>query len=151
MKLDATDHRILAALRRDGRITKLKLAEEVHLSPAACWERLRRLEVGGVIKGYTAIIDLGAGEPRTTVIVEISLSSHQQADFRRFEEAIARESAIVACDATGGGIDYMLRVTVPDIDSYQRLIDRLLEQPIGIERYFSYVVTKSVPLGRSGD
>lgn len=151
MKLDATDHRILAALRRDGRITKLKLAEEVHLSPAACWERLRRLEVGGVIKGYTAIIDLGAGEPRTTVIVEISLSSHQQADFRRFEEAIAREPAIVACDATGGGIDYMLRVTVPDIDSYQRLIDRLLEQPIGIERYFSYVVTKSVPLGRSSD
>ena len=44
-----------------------------------------------------------------------------------------------------------LRVTVPDIDSYQRLIDRLLGQPIGIERYFSYVVTKSVPLGRTGD
>lgn len=150
MKLDATDHRILAALRRDGRITKLKLAQEVHLSPAACWERLRRLETAGIIKGYTAIIDLGADEPRTTIIVEISLSSHQQADFRRFEEAVAREPAIVACDATGGGIDYMLRVTVPDIDSYQRLIDRLLEQPIGIGRYFSYVVTKSVPLGRGG-
>ncbi|WP_428032087.1 Lrp/AsnC family transcriptional regulator [Ancylobacter sp.] len=151
MKLDATDHRILAALRRDGRITKLKLAEEVHLSPAACWERLRRLETGGIVKGYTAIIDLGAGEPRTTVIVEISLQSHQQADFRRFEEAVCREPAIVSCDATGGGIDYILRVTVPDIDSYQRLIDRLLGQPIGIERYFSYVVTKSVPLGRTGD
>lgn len=151
MKLDATDHRILAALRRDGRITKLKLAEAVHLSPAACWERLRRLETAGIIKGYTAIIDLGATAPRTTVIVEISLKSHQQADFRRFEEAVAREPAILACDATGGGIDYIMRVVVPDIDSYQRLIDRLLEPQIGIERYFSYVVTKSVPLGRDGE
>ncbi|GLK71450.1 Lrp/AsnC family transcriptional regulator [Ancylobacter dichloromethanicus] len=151
MKLDATDHRILAALRRDGRITKLKLAEAVHLSPAACWERLRRLETAGIIKGYTAIIDLGAEAPRTTVIVEISLKSHQQADFRRFEEAVAREPAILACDATGGGIDYIMRVVVPDIDSYQRLIDRLLEPRIGIERYFSYVVTKSVPLARDGE
>lgn len=150
MKLDDIDHRILAALRRDGRITKLKLAEAVNLSPAACWERLRRLEASGIIRGYTAIVDLGAEAPRTTVIVEISLKSHQQADFRRFEEAVAREPAIVACDATGGGVDYILRVVVPDIDSYQRLIDRLLEPGIGIERYFTYVVTKSVPLGRAG-
>ncbi len=146
MKLDAIDLKIVAALRRDGRMTKLKLAEAASLSPAACWERLRRLETSGVIKGYTAIVDLDAGSPRTTVIVEISLKSHQQADFRRFEEAVAREPAVVVCDATGGGIDYILRVIVPDIDSYQRLIDRLLDPQIGIERYFSYVVTKSVPL-----
>ncbi len=130
MKLDAIDLKIVEALRRDGRMTKLRLAEAVNLSPAACWERLRRLETSGVIKGYAAI----------------SLKSHQQTDFRRFEEAVARESAIVACDATGGGVDYILRVMVPDIDSYQRLIDRLLDPQLGIERYFSYVVTKSLRL-----
>lgn len=146
MKLDAIDLKIIAALRRDGRMTKLRLAEAANLSPAACWERLRRLEDSGVIKGYTAIVDLEADAPRTTVIVEISLKSHQQADFRRFEEAIAKEPAIIACDATGGGIDYILRVVVPDIDSYQRLIDRLLAPQIGIERYFSYVVTKTIRL-----
>jgi len=147
MKLDPIDLKILAALQRDGRMTKLKLAETAALSPAACWERLRRMEEAGVIKGYTAIIDLEPDAPRTTVIVEISLKSHQQADFRRFEEAVAREPAIVACDATGGGIDYVMRVVTPDIDAYQRLIDRLLEPAIGIERYYSYVVTKSIPLG----
>lgn len=151
MKLDAIDLKIIAALRRDGRMTKLKLAEAANLSPAACWERLRRLEDSGVIKGYTAIVDLEADARRTTVIVEISLKSHQQADFRRFEEAVAREPAIIACDATGGGIDYILRVVVPDIDSYQRLIDRLLAPQIGIERYFSYVVTKTVRLAGNID
>ncbi len=146
MKLDPIDLKIVAALQRDGRMTKLKLAETVALSPAACWERLRRMEAAGVIKGYTAIVDLEPGAARTTVIVEISLKSHQQADFRRFEDAVAREAAIIACDATGGGIDYIMRVVVPDIDSYQRLIDRLLEPAIGIERYYSYVVTKSIPI-----
>lgn len=146
MKLDATDLKIVEALRRDGRMTKLRLAEAVNLSPAACWERLRRLETSGVIKGYTAIIDLEAGVPRTIIIVQISLKSHQQTDFRRFEDAVAKESAIVACDATGGGVDYIIRVMVPDIDSYQGLIDRLLDSNLGIERYFSYVVTKSVQL-----
>jgi len=150
MKLDAIDLKIIAALRRDGRMTKLRLAEAANLSPAACWERLRRLESGGVIRGYTAIVDLEADAPRTTVIVEISLKSHQQADFRRFEEAVAREPAIVACDATGGGIDYIIRVVVPDIDSYQRLIDRLLDPGIGIERYFTYVVTKSIVPDKGG-
>ena len=58
---------------------------------------------------------------------------------------MAREPAIVACDATGGGIDYIMRVVVPDIDAYQRLIDRLLEPAIGIERYYTYIVTKSIP------
>ena len=150
MKLDAIDLKIIAALRRDGRMTKLRLAEAANLSPAACWERLRRLESGGVIRGYTAIVDLEADAPRTTVIVEISLKSHQQADFRRFEEAVAREPAIVACDATGGGIDYIIRVVVPDIDSYQRLIDRLLDPGIGIERDFTYVVTKSIVPDKGG-
>lgn len=144
MKLDPIDIKIVLALKQDGRMTKLKLAEAANLSPAACWERLRRLEESGVIKGYTAIVDLDAGAPRISVIVEVSLKSHQQADFQRFEEAVAKEPGIVCCDATGGGVDYILRVVVPDIDAYQRLIDRLLDPPIGIERYFTYVVTKSV-------
>ena len=81
MKLDPIDQKIVAALQRDGRMTKLKLAETVALSPAACWERLRRMEEAGVIKGYTAIVDLEPDTPRTTVIVEISLKSQRGLEF----------------------------------------------------------------------
>ena len=51
---------------------------------------------------------------------------------------------MVFCDATGGGIDYILKVAASDIDDYQRLIDMLLQLNLGIERYFTYVVTKNV-------
>jgi Lrp/AsnC family transcriptional regulator of ectoine degradation len=72
------------------------------------------------------------------------LRSHQQADFQRFEEAILKEPAIISCDATGGGVDYILKIVADDIDAYQRIIDRLLTLELGIERYFTYVITKNV-------
>ncbi|WP_230533946.1 Lrp/AsnC family transcriptional regulator [Microvirga roseola] len=144
MKLDKIDLKILSALQSDGRMTKLRLAEAVNLSPTACWERLSRLEKSGVIAGYSARINTERFARRTTVLVEIMLKSHQQADFQRFEAAVLKEPAIISCDATGGGVDYMLKVVADDIDAYQRLIDRLLRLDLGIERYFTYVVTKNV-------
>jgi Lrp/AsnC family transcriptional regulator of ectoine degradation len=144
LKLDKIDLKILVALQRDGRITKLNLAAEANLSAAACWERLRRLEKAGVISGYSASIDAAKLGRFATVLVEITLKSHRQADFQRFEAMVMREPAIVSCDAVGGGIDYLLRVVAPDIDSYQRLIDGLLSAEIGIDRYFTYIVTKTI-------
>jgi Lrp/AsnC family transcriptional regulator of ectoine degradation len=144
LKLDKIDLKILAALQRDGRITKLGLAQEASLSAAACWERLARLEKAGVIAGYSASLDPAKLGRFATVLVEITLKSHRQSDFQRFETAVQREPAIVSCDAVGGGIDYLLRVVTLDIDSYQRLIDGLLADEIGIDRYFTYIVTKTI-------
>lgn len=144
LKLDKIDLKILAALQRDGRITKLGLAQEANLSAAACWERLARLEKAGVIAGYSVALDAAKLGRFATVLVEITLKSHRHADFQRFETAVQREPSIVSCDAVGGGIDYLLRVVTPDIDSYQRLIDGLLADEIGIDRYFTYIVTKTI-------
>ena len=44
--LDDRDLKILTILQIEGRLTKAALAERVNLSPAACWERLQRLERG---------------------------------------------------------------------------------------------------------
>jgi Lrp/AsnC family transcriptional regulator of ectoine degradation len=146
-KLDSYDFRILEALQRDGRMTKVKLAEAVHLTPSPCWERLRRLEESGVIAGYHARLDPKKLGPAATVMVEIALGDHRAADFERFEKAIRDVPEVVECQATGGGIDYVMKVVVPDVDTYQRLIDRLLQEGIGIERYYSYIVTKTVKEG----
>lgn len=144
LKLDAIDLRILDAVRRNGRITKQALAEEVGLSATPCWTRLRRLEAGGIITGYHARIARHRIAPIARVLVEITLTSHRQSDFARFEQAISTIPEITACWSVGGGVDYFLTVTTTDIDSYQRLIDRILAMEIGIERYFSYIVTRMV-------
>src|SRR3546814_11670319 len=47
MKLDNRDLQILTILQAEGRITKSELAARVSLSPAACWDRLKRLDQAG--------------------------------------------------------------------------------------------------------
>jgi Lrp/AsnC family transcriptional regulator of ectoine degradation len=144
MKLDAIDLRILDAIQRDGRITKLALAEKVGLSPTPCWVRLQKLEKAGVVSGYHAHLNLRRVAPVATVLMEVTLANHRQADFDRFERAIVVIPEIVACWSVGGGVDYVLKIMAADIDSYQRLVDGLLDREIGIERYFTYIVTKTI-------
>ncbi len=147
MKLDAIDLRILAAVQRDGRITKLRLAELAGLSPTPCWLRLRKLEQAGLIAGYHARLAPRRVAPFATVLVEVTLANHRQADFDRFERAIAALEAVTDCWSVGGGVDYILKVVARDIDAYQRLIDRMLAEEIGIDRYFTYIVTRTVKEG----
>jgi len=144
LRLDAIDLKILDAVQRDGRITKLALAEKVGLSPTPCWLRLRKLEKAGVISGYHARLEPRTIAPITSVLMEVTLGSHRQADFDRFERTIRDLPEVVACWSVGGGVDYVLKVVTPDIDAYQRLVDGLLEREIGIDRYFTYIVTRTV-------
>ncbi|TIQ21081.1 MULTISPECIES: Lrp/AsnC family transcriptional regulator [unclassified Mesorhizobium] len=143
-KLDQIDLKILDAVQRDGRITKLALADKVGLSPTPCWMRLRKLEKAGIVAGYHARVAMRAVAPVATVLMEVTLASHRQADFDRFERVIRDVPEIVACWSVGGGVDYLLKVMARDIDAYQRLVDALLEREIGIDRYFTYIVTKTV-------
>ncbi|UDL92783.1 Lrp/AsnC family transcriptional regulator [Mesorhizobium sp. PAMC28654] len=143
-KLDPIDLKILDAIQRDGRITKLALAEKVGLSPTPCWMRLRKLEKAGIVSGYHARIAMRVVAPVATVLMEVTLANHRQADFDRFERVVRDVPEIVACWSVGGGVDYVLKVMARDIDAYQRLVDGLLDREIGIDRYFTYIVTKTV-------
>ena len=144
VRLDAIDLKILATLQTRGRTSKAALAEAVNLSPTPCFERLRRLERSGLIRGYRAMLDLERLGPVTTVLVEVVLKQHRYEDFQRFESALRAIDEVTDAYATGGGIDYLLKVVAPDIDTYQRLIDRLLLAEIGIDRYFTYIVTRTI-------
>lgn len=143
-RLDERDLAMLAILQREGRITNQRLAERIHLSPSACLERLKRLEQSGVLTGYRGEIALEKVLRCSTVYVEVTLKSHEARDFECFEAAVRETPEIVECHAIGGGSDYLMKVMALDIAHYQELIDRLLAAEIGIGRYFTYVVTKSI-------
>ena len=144
MKLDRYDLKILEILTRDGRITKSKLAEAINLSVSPCWERVRRLEKAGVIEGYSARINPDALVRRTPVWVQIELKQHNAESFARFEALVHATPEVTECVAVGGGVDYLMKVEADSVDAYQRLIDHWLTSDVGIERYFTYIVTKMV-------
>lgn len=144
MKLDRFDLKILEALQAEGRLPAARLAERVGLSSSPTWERVRKLEECGVLRGYHADIAVEQLAQVTTVVVPVVLENHRAQDFRRFEQLIEKTPEIIECWAVGGGVDYVLRFLVPNIDAYQALIEQLLHADVGIQRYWSYIVTKSI-------
>nr|WP_211753595.1 Lrp/AsnC family transcriptional regulator [Pacificibacter marinus] len=147
VRLDRIDIALLAHLAKNGRVSKSELARRLDLRPTACWDRMQRLEKAGVITGYRTEFALRAIGPNVTVFVMIELGEHKAQNFDRFEREIARHDEITGCWALGGGYDYLLQVITRDIDSYQEMIDVVLEQRAGVSRYFSYIVTKSIKNG----
>jgi Lrp/AsnC family transcriptional regulator of ectoine degradation len=147
LKLDDRDIQILKVLSREGRLPKAELAKRINLSPTPCWERLKRLEEAGVIEGYRAEVSLREVTQHVTVFVAAELGSHRTEDFQAFERAVTRHDEIVACWGLGGGFDYLMQVVTRDIDSYQRLMDGILAERVGLVRYYTYIVTKAVKTG----
>ena len=144
MKLDRYDINILQILQHNGRITKSQLAEQINLSISPCWERVKKLEQAGIIEGYGAKLNMVAFNKQTLVLVEVSLKQHSALAFRRFEQMVETTPQVSECYATGGGVDYIVKFQCDDIDQYQRCIDKWLDSDVGIERYYTYIVTKTV-------
>src|SRR5574343_1358976 len=106
--IDRIDRRILDVLQRDGRISNLKLAEAVALSPTAVLARVQRLAKDGYILGYEARLNpikLGAG---MLVFVEVLLDRTSANVFEQFKAAVQVRGEIMECDLVASGVDYVL-------------------------------------------
>ena len=142
--LDAADVRILSAIQKQGQLSKSKLAEIVNLSPTPCWERLSRLKAAGFIRGYRGIIALERIGDFTQIIVTVSLTHHRKSDFDRFEAHIRKLDEVTECIATGGGMDYVMKVVSPNLATFQIMMESLIAAELGIDRYITYIVTREV-------
>ncbi|HAI93995.1 MAG TPA: ArsR family transcriptional regulator [Xanthomonadaceae bacterium] len=142
--LDRTDRRILALLQQDGRISNVKLAEAVHLSPTATLERVRRLTEQGYILDYRARLDphkLGAG---MLVFVEIILDRTTETVLEDFRKAVRDQPEIMECHLVAGGFDYLLKLRVADMEDYRRVAGRVLWRLPGVRETRTYAVMEEV-------
>src|SRR5262245_32038615 len=137
MELDKFDLKILQSLQTNARQPTARLAEDVGLSASPTWERIRKLEGAGVLRGYHADVAVEHITQLVHILVPVSLASHRAEDFRRFEQEVLGIPEVVECWAVGGEVDYLLRFIVPNIGNYQELIERALGADVGIERYWT--------------
>ncbi|MGB3212102.1 MAG: Lrp/AsnC family transcriptional regulator [Desulforhopalus sp.] len=131
--LDATDRKILNILQESGRITNAKLALEVGLSPPAVLERVRRLELSGIIERYVAILDhekVGFG---LHTIVMVCLSHHQISSLQNVKERLTQMDEVLECHQLTGEVDFLLKVAVKDMTSYTDFVNNKLSGIPGIQ------------------
>lgn len=144
LAIDRIDRKILALLQQDGRITNLKLAEQVHLSPTATLERVKRLAGEGYILGYRARLDphkLGAG---MLVYVEIVLDRTTENILDQFKAAVLEHPEIMECHLVAGGFDYLLKLRVADMEDYREVAGRVLWRLPGVRETRTYAVMEEV-------
>lgn len=142
--LDRTDAKILQLLARDGRISWRDLAERIGLSLTPTLRRIRRLEKEGVISGYAARIDelrLGFG---ITMYVLVTLERQTEETLKVFERRIADVPEVMSCYLMTGEADYILRIVVADLESYQRFMLDVLTRIPGVSRIQSSLTIKPV-------
>lgn len=142
-KLDRIDVRILSQLQNNGRISNVDLADAVGLSASPCLIRVKRLEKAGYVSSYGAHVEMEKIGNIQVVFTQVTLSDHRREDFDKFEAAIRAVDEIVECHLVSGGFDYLLKFITRGVVHYQTIIEVLLDQHVGIEKYFSYIVIKS--------
>ena len=145
--LDRIDLRILATLQADGRISNLKLAEAVALSPTAVLARVQRLTREGVIRGYHAELDpdkLGRG---MVVFVEVLLDRTTPGVFDAFKAAVQVHDDIMECHMVAGGFDYLLKTRMADMAAYRAFAGRVLWQLPGVRETRTYAGMEEVKSG----
>jgi Lrp/AsnC family transcriptional regulator len=124
--LDATDRKILAILQEDASLSVADVAARVNLSQTPCWRRIQKLTDSGVITKRVALVDPDALGLGLTVFVEIETGDHSQEWLGKFAAAIKEMPEVMEIYRMAGDVDYMLRITVPNMGAvdtfYQRLI-----------------------------
>jgi Lrp/AsnC family transcriptional regulator len=124
--MDVIDRQILDLLQRDATRSIAEVAEKVGLSQTPCWKRIQRLEAQGVIERRVALLNpekLGLG---LSVFVSVETQDHSQQWLDQFSRVVSAMPEVLELYRMAGDVDYMLRVVVPDMATYDGFYKRLI-------------------------
>lgn len=144
MRLDEIDVKILQQLQLDARISNVELADCVGLSPAPCLRRVRALETARVIRRYVTLLDPDTINLSATVFVQVKLDLQVEGRLEIFEQVIIQQPEVLECYLMTGDADYLLRVVVPNVSAYERLLRDIFTRIKGVAGIKSSFALKEV-------
>ena len=143
-EIDRLDIKILGALQTDGRMSNLKLAEVVSLSPTAVLARVQKLTKEGYILGCEARLNPLKLDAGMLIFVEVLLDRTTPNVFDAFRAAVQVRSEIMECHMVAGGFDYLLKTRVANMEAYREFAGEVLWQMPGVRETRTYVVMEEV-------
>ncbi len=126
--MDHTDIKILALLQEDASLTVAQIAEQVNLSQTPCWRRIQKLEEAGIIRKRVALLDPDSIGLGLTIFVEIETGDHSAEWIERFAAAVAGMAEVMEVYRMAGDVDYLLRISVGNMEAYDTFYRKLIEQ-----------------------
>jgi len=121
-KLDLIDFKILDLLQEDGRVTIKKISELLDLSTTPVFERIKKLEREGYIKKYIALLNHRKLDLKQVVFIQLTLKEHSRSFIEKFANEVKMFPEVVECYRITGNFDFLIKVLVADIESYENFI-----------------------------
>ena len=125
-ELDRLDKRILGLLQENAALANADIAEQVGLSPNACWRRIRRLEEQDVIRRRVALVNQEKLNLNVTVFVAVKTNEHTEQWLSKFAEGVKAIPEVVEFYRMSGDTDYLLKIVARDIHDYDRVYKKLI-------------------------
>jgi len=119
-ELDAIDRKLLSLLQQDGRMSNADLARTVRMAPSAVFERVRRLERDGVIRGYGAQLDPRALERALLAFILVRTDERTGENVAGGQLAALPE--VLEVHHVAGQDSYLVKVRVKDPEALGRLL-----------------------------
>ncbi|MEO0400608.1 MAG: Lrp/AsnC family transcriptional regulator [Pseudomonadota bacterium] len=145
---DTFDLKILRTLGARGSLKNVDLADAVGLSPSACHQRTARLKKLGVLKGFTADIDIAKVTPVIRVLTLVMLEKQDISQFQIINNRLPDIPQIVRAHRTSGDFDYAFETVAPDFDAYLLILKRLVEG-VEIKQYQSRIMQEVLKIGNA--
>ena len=127
MNLNDIDLQLIAILQQDASIAEEELAKQVGLTKTPCWRRLQKLEKSGIIKRKVALLDAAMLDLSVSVFVQVKTSRHDNNWLAEFSATVSAFPEVVDFYRMSGEYDYLLRVVVRDIASYDAFYKRFID------------------------
>ena len=125
-RIDTIDRKILTVLQENAALSVAEIGERVGLSSTPCWKRIQRLEADGIIKGKVALVDQNKIGLGLSVFVSVESGDHSDAWLKTFAEVVSAMPEVMEFYRMAGDVDYMLRVVVADMQSYDLFYKKLI-------------------------
>lgn len=142
--LDTIDLKILRVLQENSEISNVDLADRIGLSPSPCLRRVRILEESGIIKKRVALLDSRVLGLNVSVFVSVQLEKQTKERLTEFEREVRKRPEVVECYLMTGESDYLLRVVVPDLATYERFLKESLTRIPGVSNIRSSFALQQV-------
>ena len=126
--MDAIDIKLLNLLQNNAELTIQELSSEVHLSTTPCWKRINQLKDNGYISKTVALVNRKRVNSNVTAMVSIRVTDHNQERIQYLSKVIREIPEVIECYRMSGETDYLLKVVVSDIESYDIFYKNLIEQ-----------------------
>ncbi len=117
-KIDEKDKAILNILQQNAKATVTEIAQKIHLSTSPTFDRIKRLEVNGIIKQYVTLVDHSKVNRGLMVICYVSLKEHNKNAGTKFIQSILAMPEVLECYSISGEFDFMLKVVGENMERY---------------------------------